>query len=579
MSSPQDVCLVPLGTLILDREVQSRANGTVKATVERYAQAMKMGEEFPPIDVFEETQEGPTATLLHWVGDGFHRVEAARKAGKTEILAKIHKGGKREAILRSIGSNDKHGLRRTNADRRRAVEMLLRDPEWAQRSDNWIYKVTGSGHHLIRQVRASLGLPRPEKVLGQHGRPIGNRTPDARTRQASWVRAENIHSLQSLSASKDRLTLIEAANILNTAPRNIQAAAEESTRQGHPVYFAMAKDERLEHQYKARIRDAEAANKKLLDDLLLKDHQLEFYESMSRAPRKGTPLVAKKGVGTGMRRPGCPAMILSDLHVEERVDADKVNGLNVYNMEIAREAIHSCFEAFEWFSRDPRWDMRYALLGLLGDSFSGHIHMELIERNFVSPVQAVAWLLDVLEEDIRWLLARTEFELLKTVCKDGNHGRLTTMMRYATRTANSLEWLMFHELARRFKDEPRVEFILEDGLYTYVDVYDVTLGCTHGDQFRYQGGIGGMMIPIRRGLDQVRKNQPKKVVFAMGHFHWWYPTAASEGIIINGSAIGTTSYSLGNSFAHQEPCQHWFLIDATRGVHAPTAPIWFKRRV
>jgi hypothetical protein len=566
---------ISLDLLVLDKEIQSRAKGIVKAVVEKYAAAMKAGEEFPPIDVFLDAD----GDQKYRVADGFHRVESTRKVGKTEILANLHNGGKREAILFSVQSNDKHGLRRTNIDKYRCVEMLLRDPEWAQRSNNWVGLQAGVTHPLVRKIRLQLNILRPDdKRQGRDGK-IRSGQQVAHSRGTGWVREDNIHALRTLYASRDRISLVDAANTFNTSPKNIQAAAEESTRQGVPIYFSMEKNERLEHTYKAQIREAQAANKKLLDDLLLKDHQLEFYETMSRAPKPPRPIAAKRGVGEGMRRQGCPGMILSDLHVEERVDAAHVNGLNVYNLEIAKEAIRTAFEAFEWLSKDPRWDMRYALLGLLGDSFSGHIHMELIERNFLSPVQAVAWLLDELETGIRWLLSVCDFELLKVVCKDGNHGRLTTMIRYATRTANSLEWLMFHELARRLSDEPRVEFILEDGIYTYIDVYDVSLGATHGDQFRYQGGIGGMMIPIRRGLDQIRKNRPKKTIFMMGHFHWWYPTAASEGIVINGSAVGTTPYSLGNSFAHQEPCQHFFIVDANRGVHAPTAPIWFKKRV
>lgn len=36
----------------------------------------------------------------------------------------------REAILFIVGANASHGLRRTNADKRRTVERLLADEEW-----------------------------------------------------------------------------------------------------------------------------------------------------------------------------------------------------------------------------------------------------------------------------------------------------------------------------------------------------------------------------------------------------------------------------------------------------------------
>ena len=39
----------------------------------------------------------------------------------------MRQGGLRDAILHSVGSNATHGLRRSNADKRRAVSILLQD--------------------------------------------------------------------------------------------------------------------------------------------------------------------------------------------------------------------------------------------------------------------------------------------------------------------------------------------------------------------------------------------------------------------------------------------------------------------
>jgi hypothetical protein len=63
----------------------------------------------------------------------------------------------RHAILFSVGANDSHGLRRTNADKRRGVELLLRDEEWSKKSDRWIAEQCGVGHQLVATVRSQLG--------------------------------------------------------------------------------------------------------------------------------------------------------------------------------------------------------------------------------------------------------------------------------------------------------------------------------------------------------------------------------------------------------------------------------------
>lgn len=96
-----------------------------------YADDMLNGAVFPPVTVYFDG-------IDYFLGDGFHRVEAARKIERKEILAEVRKGTARDAILHGISANSTHGLRRTQADKRRAIETLLLDPEWAQWSDRKI---------------------------------------------------------------------------------------------------------------------------------------------------------------------------------------------------------------------------------------------------------------------------------------------------------------------------------------------------------------------------------------------------------------------------------------------------------
>src|SRR5262245_56525775 len=77
-----NTCLVSLDQIQTDTSSQSRVK-VHPAVVRRYAQAMteqlaEGGLRFPPIVLF-------TDSAHHWVGDGFHRVLAARQAGLTEI--------------------------------------------------------------------------------------------------------------------------------------------------------------------------------------------------------------------------------------------------------------------------------------------------------------------------------------------------------------------------------------------------------------------------------------------------------------------------------------------------------------
>lgn len=111
-----------------------------------YGAQMQDGILFPPVIVFFDGTD-------HWLADGFHRVRAALLAKQTQILADIRQGTRRDAILHSVGANAAHGLRRSNADKRRAVETLLRDDEWKTWSNAEVAKRCGVSDHFVGVVR------------------------------------------------------------------------------------------------------------------------------------------------------------------------------------------------------------------------------------------------------------------------------------------------------------------------------------------------------------------------------------------------------------------------------------------
>jgi hypothetical protein len=138
---------IPL-TSIKDSGAQMRVEMRPE-TVSDYANDMLDGAVFPPVILFDD------GTDL-WLADGYHRVEANRKVEHTEIMAEIRAGTCRDAILHAIGANAAHGLRRTQADKRRAVERLLKDPEWARWSDRKIAKAARVDHKTVGTIRREL---------------------------------------------------------------------------------------------------------------------------------------------------------------------------------------------------------------------------------------------------------------------------------------------------------------------------------------------------------------------------------------------------------------------------------------
>jgi hypothetical protein len=133
-------------------------------TVDEYATEMLDGATFPPIVVFHDGTD-------FWLADGYHRVEAGRKIGQETIVAEIREGSLRDAILHGVGSNAVHGLRRTQADKRRAVERLLNDPEWARWSDRKIAEIAKVDHKTVGTIRKELTGEFP--TTKPNGKPTG----------------------------------------------------------------------------------------------------------------------------------------------------------------------------------------------------------------------------------------------------------------------------------------------------------------------------------------------------------------------------------------------------------------------
>ena len=117
--------------------------------VSEYADAMQEGDKFPPVILFNDGAK-------YWLADGFHRYHASKKIGYLEIEAEVKQGTKRDAILYSVSANSKHGLRRSNADKRKAVLTLLNDEEWSQWSDNEIAKNCEVSQPFVSKLRNSL---------------------------------------------------------------------------------------------------------------------------------------------------------------------------------------------------------------------------------------------------------------------------------------------------------------------------------------------------------------------------------------------------------------------------------------
>lgn len=139
--------------------------------VSGYAEDMKQGAKFPPIQLFYDGSK-------YYLADGFHRFLAAKRIEEKDIEADVREGSRTDALIAALGANATNGLYRTNADKRHAVEIALE--EWTGHSNAYLADICKVSIELVRRVRKSMGLDNPDKVIGKDGKsyPTGiERTP------------------------------------------------------------------------------------------------------------------------------------------------------------------------------------------------------------------------------------------------------------------------------------------------------------------------------------------------------------------------------------------------------------------
>lgn len=115
---------IRLADIVVDAGTQVRV-AISEDVVSDYAEQMGNGIEFPAVVLFHDGNH-------YYLGDGFHRVMAARRAGWIDIGAEVRQGTQQDALWFALGANRENGQRLTAADKRHAIALAL--AAWPDRS-------------------------------------------------------------------------------------------------------------------------------------------------------------------------------------------------------------------------------------------------------------------------------------------------------------------------------------------------------------------------------------------------------------------------------------------------------------
>lgn len=335
-------------------------------------------------------------------------------------------------------------------------------------------------------------------------------------------------------------------------------------------------------------RENFALERKLLEKKSVEARLQDFVENNAQMQREIDVLsgfTKRSGPPTWMtKKPtktkhhGTPWLMLSDLHLDEVVNAAEMNYMNCYNREIALQRLDRVTKGFIQVTQDHWAGIKYdgAVVCLGGDIFSGDIHEELKETNEDAMLGSVDFWIDPLAAALDEIA--DTFGKIHVPVVAGNHGRTSRKAVMKKRSRSNFDWFIGAQLSRLFKGDKRITFDVSESADLLIPSYNQNVMLTHGDQASGGAGIGGVWPPIMR-LDarkrqrQANVNQPYDLM-VLGH---WHTLTFGPSFIVNGALKGYDEYAFISNFGYEVPTQAAWLMTPEHGK-TWTAPIFCQDR-
>lgn len=128
---------------------------------------LKAGQELPPLSVMSDGGEC-------WLYDGFHRYHALFRQKRASVVCEVEEGSLRDAWMASLRANQKHGMRRTNEDKRKIARSALEDALLKDWSDRKIAEYTGIDRDIVAEERSKLpNLPKSQVAVSATSKRAG----------------------------------------------------------------------------------------------------------------------------------------------------------------------------------------------------------------------------------------------------------------------------------------------------------------------------------------------------------------------------------------------------------------------
>jgi len=313
----------------------------------------------------------------------------------------------------------------------------------------------------------------------------------------------------------------------------------------------------------AKAKEAEGLYQSALEQIRQFERVKEIMQIM-QVNRKPESFTVK---AQGKKEEGVAIAQLSDVHGGEIVEPETVNFLNEYTPDIAHTRLEKWARGVIkmvnlWREISP---IHVLVIADEGDAWSGNIHEELKLTTVHTPNESVLWYRDEFSCALDFLLKHGKFKRIHVIKKFGNHTRRQKEVFHAAAYRTNDEYMLAKLMEADYRKEKKITWQVDTGYFSWFDCFSFPLRFHHGNAVRYNSGIGGKVIPLKRAIAQKWGKAKKAYKDFLGHFHEFEPQW--DDYISNGSIIGYSAYSQ-EKFPYQPPMQAISMIDKRRGLVA-----------
>lgn len=306
-----------------------------------------------------------------------------------------------------------------------------------------------------------------------------------------------------------------------------------------------------------KISKSQTELKQLKHELVVRDKIIEIQDeeiSLNKALKDEQPLITEIITGDIKDRTSIvPIINIGDMHVESNIDPKVVLGLNKSNPDIVTKRVHKGIsEANKYLGMlELEFDIKRVVIQFLGDNITNYIHDELKKTNILTPFQAVFAARDIIINSIKSIADNNECPITAVFIR-GNHSRNALKKEYSVQNVNSFEYSLYNMIIEYFKNSigyEHVNFILPDSEYAVLKIFSFTTTTSHGDHFKYAGGIGGLQMPMMRWDYKLQTTLPANKRY-IGHWHTFFNT---KRINVSSSICGYDAFALSHNFEFEPP--------------------------